>query len=327
MHSLTPDVVLAAYSKYKLEQGGGSTGSVASSNWPTVLSHSCRAYAYYARTVPGNERREWSPELKMIFSEGNDQARIVRRDLEEAGFEVSDRESQMSWPKYQIYGRKDFTISTEHYGEKIHVEAKSCSRFTYQAINKVEDLLNDRKEWLKKWYRQVCIYMVLQGVEKYWMLLKSKDSGQIKIIEFLMNDHILNTANEMLNKAEWVNGLIQIGKEPLTIDKISDADFCSECEFFDTCKPDLAFGQQAVILNNEQIGELEIQLDRRAYLRPFRDEYEDLDEELKQQVKMWASEGQSKFVIGSWVATYKESQRVGYVVKPTTIKKVDFVKP
>lgn len=324
---LTPDDVIEAYRKYKLEQGGGSSGSVASSNWPTTLAHECRAYAYWNRTVPGDQRRDFSPELKMIFSEGNDQARIVKRDLQDAGFTISDQESQMSWPKYQIYGRKDFQIWREGFREKIHVEVKSASRFTYSAINKVEDLLNDRKPWLKKWYKQTALYMVLQGVEKYWMLLKSKEMGAIKIIEFAMNDQILNTANEMINKAEWVNKLIQIGEVPKTEDKISDADYCSECEFYHACLPDLAFMGGAVILDEAAIGEMEQQLDRRAELAPLRKEYEDLDEELKDVIKSMASEGASRIVIGKWIAQIREQSRDGYVVNPTTFKVVKFVQP
>lgn len=327
---LTPDDVIEAYRKYKLEQGSGSS-SVASSNWPTTLAHECRAFAFYNRTVPGNERRDFTPELKMIFSEGNDQARMVKRDLEDAGFTISDQESQMSWPKYQIYGRKDFQIWREGFREKIHVEVKSASRFTYDYINKVEDLLNDRKPWLKKWYKQVCLYMVLQGVEKYWMLLKSKEKGAIKIIEFIQNDHMLDTANEMINKAEWVNKLIQIeGAVPKAEDKISDPDYCGECEFYHACLPDLAFTGGAVILDEASIGEMQEKLDRRAYLDPFRKEYEDLDEELneelKQIIKSMASEGQSKFVIGRWIATVREQSRAGYVVNPVTFKVVKFVK-
>jgi len=323
---LTPQVVVEAYAKYKLEQGG-SSGSVAMSNWPTTLAHSCRAYAYFNRTVSGKERRAFSPELKMIFSEGNDQARIVKRDLEDAGFTISDQESQMTWPKYQISGRKDFQIWKPGFAEKIHVEVKSCSRYTFESVNHVEDLLNARKDWLKKWYKQVCLYMILQGVDKYWMLLKSKEKGAIKILEFEINDDIYNTANEMLNKAEWVNNLIQIGGKPLSADKISDADVCSECEFFDTCLPDMSFGPAAVILDEDSVGEMQEQLDRREYLKPFKKEFDDLDADLKDTIKSMASEGQSKFVIGRWIATLTEQQRREYFVKAQTIHIVKFLKP
>ena len=131
----------------------------------------------------------------------------------------------------------------------------------------------------------------------------------------------------MIIKAEWVNKLIQIGEAPKTEDKISDPDYCSECEFFHACLPDLAFAGGAVILDEASIGEMEMQLDRRAYLDPFRKEYEDLDEELKQVIKSMASEGQTRFVIGKWIATVKEQGRDGYVVKPTTFKVVKFLQP
>ena len=67
--------------------------------------------------------------------------------------------------------------------------------------------------------------------------------------------------------------------------------------------------------------------DRREYLDPYRKEYEELDKELKDVIKSMASEGQSKFVIGKWVADVVERNRKGYVVQPTTYKVISFVRP
>jgi hypothetical protein len=322
---LTPDVVMESYREYKLQQGGGRSGA-ASSNWPTTLSHECPAYAFYNRTVPADRRRPISAELKMIFSEGHDQARIVQRDLIDAGFIISDQEGQMQWPQYQISGRRDLKIWKEGFRERINVEVKSCSRYTFDAINKPDDLSQTGKDWLKKWFKQIALYMVLQGVETYWLLLKSKEKGQIKIIPFTMNDEILNTANEMISRAEWVNNLIQIGKMPQAKDKISDADVCSECEFFDACLPDLAFGPGAIVFDDEAIHELTLQLNRREELQPAAKEFKQLDEDLKQEMKMHASEGQTKIVIGEWIVTLKDRHRNAYSVGDCDYKEVKFLK-
>ncbi len=324
LRSLTPHDVVAAYEKYK----AGSRGmSMATSNWPTALAHDCRAYAVYMRTVPPAQRRQIGVDLAMIFSEGNDQGRMVKRDLEDAGFIVSDQESQMVWPKYQISGRKDLKIWKEGFREKINVEVKSCSPFTYDKIKTIEDISDANEPWLRKWYKQVALYMVLQGVEKYWLLLKSKSKGAIKILEFTMNDHIYQTAEAMIKKAEWVNRLIQIGEMPKAEDKISDVDFCSECEFYNVCLPDLTFGPGAVIFSGEDIAELTAQLERRAELDPLRKEFEELDKELKQEMKMHASEGQDRIVIGDWIVKISEVNKKTYEVKAHTEKRVTFFKP
>lgn len=323
--SLTPQDVVEAYEKYKTSRQHG--GSLASANWPTVLAHDCRAYAMFMRTVPPERRRAIGTDLAMIFSEGNDQGRMVTRDLIDAGFIVSDQESQMAWPKFQISGRKDLKIWKDGFREKINVEVKSCSPFTYDKIKTAEDISDAKQHWLRKWYKQVALYMVLQGVEKYWLLLKSKSKGAIKIIEFVMTDDIYNTAEEMIKKAEWVNNLIRIGEMPKPEDKISDVDYCQECEFYDVCLPDLSFGPGAVIFDEESIAELVAQLDHLAELKPLAKEYKDLDDELKAEMKMHSSEGQNKIVIGPWIVDIKEQSRKSVVMPACTFKKITFFKP
>jgi hypothetical protein len=322
---LTPQAVVEAYEKYKA--GRRSGGTLAMSNWPTTLAHDCRAYAVYMRTVPPEQRRQIGADLAMIFSEGNDQARMVKRDLEDAGFIVSDQESQMAWPAYQISGRKDLKIWKEGFREKINVEVKSCSPFTFDKINKPEDIAEAEQDWLRKWYKQLALYMVLQGVDRYWLLLKSKTKGSIKILEFTMDDKIYQTAEAMIQKAEWVNNLIQIRQMPKESDKIADADYCSECEFYDVCLPDLSFGPGAVIFDEESVGDLAAQLERRAELEPAFREYKALDDDLKSEMKSHASEGQEKLVVGDWIVSIKDVPKKAYSVPAHTERHVKFFKP
>lgn len=324
MESLRPQDVVTAYEKYKTSERGRF--SVATSNWPTALSHPCTAYALYNRIVPSEARRAIGTDLAMIFSEGNDQARIVKRDLEDAGFEVTGQESQMVWAKYQISGRQDVSLYKKGYKEKVHCEIKSCAPFTYDAIHTVQDLMNEQKEWLHRWYKQVCLYMVLQGVERYWLILKNKARGGIKIIEFTMTDHVYETAEAMLQKAEHTNKLVQIGGLPDKNDKLSDPDYCAECPFFDTCLPNLAFGPGATVLTDEQCADMEMRLNRRKELEPAYKEFKDLDEEIKEDIKgIHANSDSEQVVAGDWICLVKESQRKAYTVNAQTIVSVKFV--
>lgn len=322
---LTPAIVVESYRKYKLGHKSGS--SMATANWPTALAHECDAYALFNRTVPPEQRRNITDRLAMIFSEGNDQERMVSRDLVESGFEISGQQGQMVWKEFQISGRRDLILSQHGYAGKVRVEVKSASPYTYTGLNKPEDLLYSEKPWFLRWGKQISLYIWLEAIEEYWLLLKNKVTGDIKIIPFTMTDRVTELANAMLEKAKWVNGLVQIGAMPEENKKIADSDVCSECQFYDVCLPDLSFGPGAVIFSDEDVVELIAQLDRRAELAPLRKEYEDLDEELKQVVKSMASEGQSKIVIGTWIANIKEQSRGGYVVQPTTFKVVKFIQP
>jgi hypothetical protein len=319
---LTSDYIVSEYEKYKASKRRG--GTLATSNWPTTLAHQCEAYAVYMRTVPPEKRRKIGTDLAMIFEEGNEQHRIVKRDLAEAGFECSDEETQAAWPKYQISGRKDLKIWKHGFAEKLNVEVKSCSPYTFDAINSADDLKKSSKDWLVKWWKQVSLYQVLIGVERYLMLLKNKSTGAIKIIEFHLDDEGYQAAEAMLKKAERVNHLVQIGAPPSADQKISDADVCCECEFFDTCLPEIAFGPGAAILTEEEAAELSAQLDRREVLEPSHKEFEQIDKEVKGQIKALTLGGANKFVAEDWIATVKEVPKQTYSVPAHTEKHISF---
>jgi hypothetical protein len=319
---LTAEYIVSEYEKYKSSKRRG--GTLATANWPTVLANQCEAYAVYMRTVPPERRRKIGTDLAMIFEEGNEQHRIVKRDLAEAGFECSDEETQAAWPKYQISGRKDLKIWKHGYAEKLNVEVKSCSPYTFDAINSADDLKKSSKDWLVKWWKQVSLYQVLIGVERYLMLLKNKSTGAIKIIEFHLDDEGYQAAEAMLKKAERVNHLVQIGEPPSPAQKLGDADVCCECEFFDTCLPEIAFGPGATVLSEEEATELSAQLDRREALEPAKREFDQIDREVKGSIKALALGGTNKVVAEEWIATVKDVGKDAYTVPAHMEKHISF---
>jgi len=211
----------------------------------------------------------------------------------------------MVWSKYQISGRKDLRIRKIGVKHGIQTEVKSCSPFTYNSINSVQDIRDHRWSFIQKWDRQVCLYMVLQGVEKYWLLLKNKASGEIKIIEYTLGDEELQIAEGMTKKAETVNRLVQIGQLPNASMKISTPDLCTQCEFFNVCLPELNFGLAAHVLTDERAIELASKTARLMELKPFAKEFEELDEEVKDEIKALVSDGGEQVVYGDWVASVK----------------------
>lgn len=327
---LEPREVVAAYEAYKRRQASGR--SLATANWVTTLAHDCTAYAVFMRTVPPEQRRALDPRLGMIFSEGNDQARAVKRDLIDMGFEVSSEEGQVAWKEYAITGRRDLKIWKPGMRHRIPVEVKSCSPFTYDSINSVDDLKNHKWTFIRKWWRQLALYLVLDSEQEYWLLLKSKSSGQIKIIAVTLGDDEYRAAEEMIQKAQTANKLIQIGQMPSADMKISTPDLCSECEFFNVCLPELNFGMAAKILTDEMASELAAKTERLTELKPLAKEYEDLDEEVKAQVKSLCADGSDQVVYGDWVATIKDVEMKAQPAKTVpakpayTQKRVTFIK-
>lgn len=320
---LSAEQVVKDYVEYKAPR---RRGSLATANWVTTLAHPCTAYAVYMRTVPPENRRMLKDSLGMIFSEGNDQARAIKRDLIDMGYEVEGAEGQLAWPKYQITGREDHKIRKIGQGAGVDTEVKSCSPFSYDSINSVDDLKNHKWDFMKKWYRQVALYMVLKSVNRYWLLLKNKSTGQIKIIEFHLGDEELATAEAMIKRAETANKLVQIGQLPTTDMKLSDVDTCSECEFIDTCLPEIDFGPGALILTDERALEMATKLERRAELEPSAKEFKELDDELKEETKAICSDGQPSMVVGDWVANLKTIDKKAYTVKAQKQTSVKFVK-
>jgi hypothetical protein len=314
--------------EYKALKKGRERTSMATSNWVTTLGHECEAYAVYNRTVAPRDRRALKESLGMIFAEGDDQARAIKRDLFAMGYDVEGAEGQMAWPKYQITGRQDLTIKKNGVRHGVHAEIKSCSPFTYDSINSVDDLKTHKWSFVQKWYAQVSLYMVLQGVGRYWMILKNKSTGQVKILEFTLGDDELQRAEVMLKKAEKVNRLVQIGQMPDEDMKISAPDLCGECEFFNVCLPELNFGIAAHILTDEMAAELAQKTDRLTELRPLAKEFEDLDDEVKAEVKALCADGGTNVVYGEWVAAIKRIPIKESTVtrKAYTQERVTFIK-
>lgn len=303
---MSAEKLVQDYVKYKAQKLSGR--SIANANWVTTLAHECEAYGVYMRTVPPEKRRKMKESLGMIFSEGDDQARAIKRDLLDLGYEVEGAEGQVSWPKFQITGRKDLRIRKIGVRHGISTEVKSCAPYTYDSINSVEDVRNHKWTFIRKWYGQVALYMVLQSEERYWLLLKNKSTGQIKIIEFTLGDNEWAAADVMTKKAERINEFVQIGKMPTSEMKISTPDLCTECEFFDTCLPDLNMGMAAKILTEELAAELSMKTARLMELKPMSKEFEDLDEEVKAQIKALTVDGEENVVYGDWVAYVKSIQ-------------------
>lgn len=324
---LSPADLVSDYESYKTQRLGSR--SIANANWVTTLAHPCEAYAAYMRTVPPDKRIKLKDSLGMIFAEGDDQARAIKRDLIDMGWEVEGAEGQMSWPKYQITGRQDLKIRKLGVRDSVFAEIKSCAPFTYDSINSVEDLKKHKWVFIQKWWRQVVLYMVLKSVDRYWMILKNKSTGKIKIIEFVMDDAAYHEAEGMLQKAERVNDLIKSEGEVPGSAKISVAELCSECEMFNVCLPDLDFGIGAQMLAGEKAVEMEKMLDRRAELQPAAKEFDSLDGELKDDIKAMSQGTATALVIGNWVVgiKYQEVKPEEFPRKGFTKSIIKFTKP
>jgi hypothetical protein len=145
-------------------------------------------------------------------------------------------------------------------------------------------------------------------------LLKNKNTGQLKQIIVELD---YEYAEELIQKADRINLHVAQGILPDRMEY--DEDICPNCSFFMLCLPHEALQAGASLLDDP---ELEAMLNRREQLKPFVDEYKEIDKAVKEQIKAALGE-KGEAVIGTdWYVTVKQRTRKGYTVPETTYQDV-----
>ncbi len=265
-------------------------------NRASSLGDPCLRRLVYERTNY-QDKRLHDVGLELIFKEGRNQEKEVLNDLREAGFEVYEQQRAYQWPEYQISGQIDGKIKI---GDKAYpLEIKSMSPYIFVNINSLEDF--GKYPWTKKYVSQIMLYLLMANEETGYFILKNKSNGELKEIEVKMDYEL---AESILKKAEAINKNIS---EKTLPDKINDYDICSECSFSHICLPDLDMGKGIEIVNRE---ELEAKLEERARLEPYKKLYEEIDVEVKGQLKEIEAAA-----VGKWMITGKWIEKKEYLVK------------
>jgi len=267
-------------------------------NRASSLGHPCVRYLTYER-VNWQDKAMLPPRVRLIFDIGNDIERRIKRDLEDAGFELIEQQRSYSWPEYQITGHIDFKVLIE--GKAYPVECKSMAPYTFAKINSVEDMLNAKYHYLRGYPAQITLYLLLDEKERGLFILKDKSSGAMKEIWV---DLDYDLGESLLKKAETVNAHVTAGTLPDRIEY--DDNVCGECGYAHICLPAVNRKELEII----DSAELVMMLERRAELAPTAKEYKELDDEIKEQVK-----GKDKLMVGDWLITGKTVARKGYEVK------------
>lgn len=299
---VTPEQLTKAYEDYKVGKAKSFSGP-SQNNRCSVLGHPCTAYCYYDRTVDPVHRIEISSHLASIFAEGNDQERIFQRDLLEMGFDVSQQQGSLAWPQYKITGHRDFKIS--HAGSpSVRCEFKSVHPLLWVQLNTPDDIKNHRSFFIQKWAAQVVLYMLLDSQTEYWLIMKNKSTGQIKVVVFEWNGENADYAENYIKKAETVNALVEKKNMPDSM-KLADVDICNGCEFLTICNPPLDFGKGVDIIDEETAAELAELAETRAKNEEAATAFDEADEELKGRIKALAGSEKAQMVFGDWSAEIK----------------------
>jgi CRISPR/Cas system-associated exonuclease Cas4 (RecB family) len=263
-------------------------------NRASQIGDPCLRRLVYERTNY-KDKRLHDIGLELIFEEGREQEKIVLKDLKEAGFDIVEQQRAYQWPEFQISGSIDAKIVLD--GKAYPLEIKSMSPYIFAAINTMEDF--KKYPWTKKYISQIMIYLLLAEEEKGYFILKNKSTGELKEIEVTLD---YTFSEEVVRKAEAINKHIADKTLP---DKINDFDICGECPFSHICLPELDMGAGVKIENRE---ELEAKLEERERLQKYSKLYDELDKEIKGQIKEIPA-----LALGKWMITGKWIEKKEYV--------------
>lgn len=276
-------------------------------NWASSVGHPCERFLTYSRL---NWEEKEKPELGSlyIFREGNIHEPAVVKLLGEAGFEVEESQRSFTWREYQITGRIDGKIKIDD--KRYPLEIKTMNEHKWEKINSIADIKNDGAHYVRAYYDQMQVYLLMDNSDTGVILIKNKQSGRLKMIEIPLD---YTYAEALLKKIERINALVEklskikdaekrMAGYP---DRIPDLDVCQYCAFKSTCLPDQHFDALNLISQDEVLALLE----KRELVKGNAKEFEIVNEKLK---TYWQGLDKGQYLIGDFTVKISKQKRTKY---------------
>jgi len=263
------------------------------SNRASEIGIPCVRYHVLNRTR-WQEKALHGVETQGIFDLGNDFEQIVMRELAEAGIQVIEQQRSFEWKEHNITGHIDGKALID--GAVYPFDVKSSSPYVFKSINTINDLLNGKYGYLRKYPTQLNLYLLMGEHSRGFFLFKDKVSGAYKEIWM---DVDYDLGEETLQRAEAINRHVADGTLP---EPINEPMWCDTCGYAHICLPE-QIGRDVEIDTTE----LAEWLDKLESLKPAVREYEEIDEMVKRTVV-----GREKILAGEWFVTGKWQERKGY---------------
>jgi CRISPR/Cas system-associated exonuclease Cas4 (RecB family) len=248
------------------------------------ISHPCDRYKVWRSTMWEAQRRH-DPVLEAIFKEGHLHQPHVYQRLEQMGFSVvREQDRSKQWKVGSgavISGRVDGRITAYRgtkYSPTLLLEIKSCSSHTFDTLQTMDDVRKAREHYVRTYYDQCQVGMLLENVERALLVLKNKATGWIKTLGVFPLDYA--HAERVIQRIERLQGMITAQVDPPPIPY--EPSICDRCGFNYLCWPVRDEKDGAVVLEDSQLAE---DIDLWMELRPKHAEYEKVDKGLKAKVK------------------------------------------
>jgi len=252
-------------------------------NNASSAGHPCERFLVYCRL---NWKDKALPNLGLqyIFEEGNIHEQAVLRLLSQVGFIVIESQRSCDWPDLEVTGHIDGEIQLD--GDLLPLEIKTSNQFTWEKLNTQEDLKASDKIWVKRWYGQLQMYLWMMSKPKGVLLLKNKQTGQLKQIDIEID---MDYSDALVKKLQSVNAHIKAKTYP---QRITDRSACQGCDFRHICLPD-EDSEQIQLTDDPDLLDL---LEQREQLKDQAKEYEQIDKRLKEYY--WKQSAPGTYLVG-----------------------------
>ena len=318
---MTPETLTQEYFTYKQSHASSSR---AANTRASEIGHPCTAYLALTR-VAGEQAMRPDPVLSCIFAEGRNQERAVSADLLEMGYQVYEAQRTVYWDKFEVSGHIDGKI-VKNGNQPVMIEIKSCSPFAFAKINCEQDIRDHKSHIYRKWAAQLQIYMLLEGEEVAWLIMKNKATGEIKVIEFKLD---MAFAEQFIQRAETVKAGVALYHDYegapdwreswLKDHRLNDPDICLACPLKHVCLPEIDAGPGAFISSDPDMPD---KIKRHQELKHLGAEYDELHEEITSRAKRVFEGGNTTIICGDWLIVGKKQERNG---KPFWTTKISFI--
>jgi CRISPR/Cas system-associated exonuclease Cas4 (RecB family) len=187
----------------------------------------------------------------------------------------------------------------------VPTEIKSAAPRPFESINSIQDMLNHRYLYMRKYPAQLQLYLIMDNKEVGVFIFKEKVKAVPKELWVRLD---LDYTESLIQKAEAINKHVAEGTLPDPIEYKEDV--CGECAFAHICMPD-RIGKEVEISDNTELLEL---LSRYETLKPGAKEFDEVDKRISEIVK-----GKDKILVGDFFIEGKWQDRTSYDV-PAEIK-------
>ena len=260
----------------------------------------CERALYYSRTVPAEMRQPHDASLQALFDLGNDVEMNVVRRIEEMGISVLQRGKDYLDTDLELSAHVDLRVMVM--GLAVPIEIKGLSPHVAPTIRDVKDIRDSRFSYVRRYYGQIQTYIRFARVPVGVFAIENKGTGAIGFIDAPRDDDCIASLEA---RALRVKEAVARG-EPLPR---YTGDHCERCPFLAPCAPDRDFGPGVQIIDDSH---LIAAIERREKLHPAAKEFKEIDEEVKDILKVMGVSGE--VLAGDFAIVASEVERKAYAV-------------